>query len=660
MDETTQGNRTEQIGFDRPTKNISYNHLMNPFWLVLITLVAGLAASGPIAGANLFRYGYRRLGWILGIVLSIIGIIIVLLAIFWNVEWYWVTLSLTAVHILCGAGLFLGLRNPYLKVKTRRPIQSKRHGSYREIITGIIGGGFVSALLGTVCMILYVLLVDRLFSTLIPVTFEDSLANFKVFSGVLFLTLSGAVAGGVVGRLNPRIRPTQMILSGLALVWAYLTWSFALEVFIIIPGFQAGAATGSGWQALNSPTILMNFGVGIWWMVFLVLFIGSTPGKLGKLGRVVQVSFINLAVGLTLSIYFGYTADQFLALGRHLEREAFTAQAKKYYELGLRKEPKPEIASYLQYRVALANHRLGNRAKAKEGFRRVVAKYTGKRQLVAKANKFLDNLERATENKRVVLPRVETRMEYKGGYCVPNSLALAMRYWGADVDARGIGRQITGLGSGTFIVNQSWYAEQAGFRHDFLPLASLEDIKQSIDAGFPILVYVPAHVFAIVGYDEALETFVTYDVATNDVWVEYIQKDFLKAWKKQATTLVLAYPPEKESLIPDHIRRRLKKLSNGYLHYQLHYFDAPEGSKSIPHLLKATDDTGQFFFPLTILYNDFPGLRDAISEKYDSEDVIHSIKSYFKDNFDEGLHSAGQYHNESMTKPDQALEYSIH
>ena len=65
----------------------------------------------------------------------------------------------------------------------------------------------------------------------------------------------------------------------------------------------------------------------------------------------------------------------------------------------------------------------------------------------------------------------------------------------------------------------------------FLPMAGLKDIKECIDAGFPVLVYVPAHVFAIFGYDEALDTFVTYDIATNDVWVEYLQKDFIKAWK---------------------------------------------------------------------------------------------------------------------------------
>ena len=131
-------------------------------------------------------------------------------------------------------------------------------------------------------------------------------------------------------------------------------------------------------------------------------------------------------------------------------------------------------------------------------------------------------------------------------------------------------RPITGLGTGTYVVDQSWYAQQHDFRHQFLPLAGLEDIKTCIDSGFPVLVYVPSHVFAIVGYDEALETLVTYDVATQDLWVEYLQSDFIKAWKKQATTLVLAYPEDKTALLPASIRERLQNGSDSYLHFQLH------------------------------------------------------------------------------------------
>lgn len=632
---------------------------LNPGWLVLITIIAGLTASGPVAGATLFRCGYRKSGWISGILLCLSGLFLHIFAILWSVEWYWATLMLTGAHIVCGSAIFFMLRGPYRKFLEKYPLPKKERGTYHKIIAGILGGTLISVLLGIVCTIFYILFIDRLFSTLMPVAFEDIFSGIRVFTIVLFLALAGAIAGGFIGRIKPRITPGQMIIYGLLLVLVYYIWLMALEVTIAIPGFQARAATGRGWGAVITPIFLGNILIGFWWPVFLLYFVVSTPGKLGKLGRVFQVIGISLAAGITFSISFGYCADIFLASGRYYEREALTEKALWCYEHGLKKEPKDRIASYLQYRVALLNHKLGNQDKAKHGFRRVVAKYTRNKELVKKSNRFLDSLERSIEKKRVVLPGVETRTEYKGGYCVPNSLSLAMRYWGSNITARGIGAKITGLGSGTFVVNQSWFAEQEGFKHDFLPLAGLDDIKQCIDAGFPVLVYVPAHVFAIVGYDEALETFVTYDVATNDIWVEYIQKDFIKSWKRQATTLVLAYPPEKENLIPKNIHDRLVRLSNNYLHFQLHFFDAPGRSISIPHLFKAAGDTGEFFFPVTILYSDFPGLRKMISKKYDEDFVVNSIKSYFWDDFDEGIHAAGQYHNERWAWPDWALKFSI-
>jgi hypothetical protein len=616
------------------------NQVLAETWLVLITLVAGLSASGPLAGVALYRYGYRKMGWILGCFTYLLGLLAFIFMILWNTEWYWAAISLTGFHLLSGTLLSFVLRWPHQRFRERHPEPSRKRGSYRQIIVGMVGGAFISILLGVVFSVFYLLFIDRLFSTLMPVTFEDSFAEFKVFTCILFFLLSGIIAGGLMGRFKPRITAGQMIFYGLALVWTYFTWLMAIESTVAIPGFQAGAATEGGWEAIIAPYYSGNLLIGIWWSVFLLFFIISPSGISAKWARVLQVAGINLAAGITLSITFGYTADMYLSLGRYFERTALTEKALWYYEHGLKKKPKAQVASYLQYRVALLNHRLGDREKAIHGFRRVVAKYTANKILVKKANRFLDNLDRSPVRKRVVLPGVETRTEYKGGYCVPNSLALAMRYWGADVSARVIGARITGLGSGTFIVNQRWFAEQEGFRHDFLPMASLDDIKRC-------------------GYDEGLETFVTYDVATQDVWVEYIQEDFIKAWKKQATTLVLAYPPEKDNLIPANIRGRLKNLSDNYLHFQLHYFDAPTASISVPHLFKAADESGDFFFPITILYADFPGLRQMISEKYDTERIINAIKAYFKENFDEGTHGAGQFHEARWAQPDWAFEFSV-
>jgi hypothetical protein len=154
-------------------------------------------------------------------------------------------------------------------------------------------------------------------------------------------------------------------------------------------------------------------------------------------------------------------------------------------------------------------------------------------------------------------------------------------------------------------------------------------------------------------------SFITYDVATMDIWEEYVQKDFVKSWKKQATTLVLSYPPEKEGMLPDGIHHRLEHLSDNYLHFQLHYLDRPEDSVSLAHLSKAAGAKGTFFFPVTALYWEFPSMRASLGKQFDINLIAESIKEYFWNDFDEGIHRAGQRHEEHEAQKDWALGTAV-
>lgn len=631
---------------------------IHPLWFIPISLVAGLVTSGPLAGATLCRCGYRRLGWGLGAGLMPIGAALLLLCGLWGTQWYWVALILSLIHLVCGSALFLIVRRPYKQFQVSHPPASQR-GSYRNTIAGMVGGALIGVLIGTVLSIPYELLSGRLFSTVLPVSFNDTMDIFKVLAGAVFLALLGIIAGGLLGRFRPGITAGQAFLYSIFLVWVHQSWMLCFDAVIAAPAFQAHSATLNGWQSFIFPFVPLELFIGFWWTVFLLFFVISSPSLSGKLMRSGLVFAMNLAVAVTVSVSFGYVTDLLLDLGKHFERTAQTSKALWCYELSLKKEPKEQIGSYLQYRIALLNHSLGQEKEARQGFRRVVAKYNRNEYLVKKANQFLDSMERRQEGKRVVLPGVENSTEYKGGYCVPNSLALVMRYWGLEMPARIIGSRITSLGGGTLVVDQRWFAEQQGWRHDFLPMASVEDIKRCIDAGFPILVYVPAHVLAIVGYDEVLETFITYDVATVDIWEEYVQKDFIKSWKRQAATLVLSYPPEKEEMIPDDIRRRLEGLSDNYLQFQLHYLDRPKDSISIAHLSKAAGANGTFFFAVTALYRDFPSLRASLDTQYDANQIAESIKEYFWNDFDEGINIAGQRHDERGALPDRSLAAAV-
>lgn len=636
--------------------------LLGPGALALLTLVAGPLISGPAAASVFVRIGRKKTGWLTALGGVLVGLTASICLVLWPVKWYWSSLALLAVHIGCAAILFYVMRTLYVRLPElyQTDFSSKCKQEKQYLLVGMLGGTVMCFLLGTAATIFFLLGSDWMFATFMPVASSDEQTLAFFFVALFCLASSGCIAGGYMGKQGLKVTPIQMFLLASTLIWVSLNWLLALELIIAIPGFQAGQAAGAKRAAAWFPFITGNLLVGIWWTPFIFSYIIKPFTLRAKLLRIIQVPVIHLSAGISLAILIGYSNNIFHASGRYFERQAQMPAALWCYEQGLKRNPSAASASYLQYRVALLAHKLGDRERAQQGFRNVVSKYTFDDKLVKKSNRFLDNMSRNNaEQKRVVLPGIEAHIAYKGSYCVPNSLAQVMRFWGSSIDAREIGSRITGLSRGTMIVDQAWYAEQEGFQHDFLPNASIDDIKAAIDAGFPVMVYVPSHVFTIVGYDDVLDTFVTYDVATSDVWVDYLQKDFVKSWKRQGTTLVLAYPPESENLIPKDIKHRLVDMSEGYLHYHLHNTESPESYSSSTHLLQAAGKNEAFFIPLTVLYKDFPGLRPVLDERFSKDATANAIVDFFSSDFDEGIHLWGQYHDEDRSKADQVLEYGL-
>jgi|GEM_PF-1069949 len=577
-------------------------------------------------------------------------------------DWYWSSLALIAAHLVVSVVYYLYFRRLYQTKSAEYQIalaDSSASGQ-RFVVTGIAGGLFLVPVLGLPFIVVFLLGLDRLFSTVMPVAFDDATSMILMVFGVLSLGVTGAIAGGWIGKLGVRIRPSQLIYYVIGLVWIVLLWFLGLQLTIVLPGFLTMQIDNPESFSPLSLFFIGNLLVGSWWSTSLLLYALRPVTVFGKVLRFLQVPAIVLSSAMIFSFVCGNSSNWFHSAGKYFEKEGRITTSLWCYERGMSKKPSGLHASYLQYRIALLAHKLGDREKARDGFRKVVSMYNYREDLVEKSTKLLDNLERnAGKGRRVVLPGVETATAYKGGYCVPNSLALVLRYWGAEVGAKEIGQAITGLDSGTTIVDEAWFAEQKGFRHDFLPTATLADIMACIDAGFPVLVYVPAHVFAIVGYDRSLETFVTYDVATRDIWVDYLQNDFVRSWKKEDTTMVVVFPPDKENELPASIRTALAESRGQYLQYHLHYLDSPEGYANADHLMMAMNGSTQFFLPLVTAYQEYPALRADLLSSRNVEGAVSNIINYFNTDFDEGTHLAGQLNEYDYPSEDKRLESSL-
>ena len=176
----------------------------------------------------------------------------------------------------------------------------------------------------------------------------------------------------MTGRITPRINGKQTIAYALCLIWAYLTGLFVLETMMAAPA-------------------LLNIFIGLWWTVFIYFYVILTQDSKALFGRAAAAICINLIAGIHLCIALGVLSDVYLSLGQYYERHASVSKALRYYELGLKKKPKKQAASYLQYRAALLKHKIGEREKAENGFHPVTTKYTVNEQLVKQSNHFLYN-----------------------------------------------------------------------------------------------------------------------------------------------------------------------------------------------------------------------------------------------------------------------------
>lgn len=275
-----------------------------------------------------------------------------------------------------------------------------------------------------------------------------------------------------------------------------------------------------------------------------------------------------LLFSLSIIFEWGGGVHYLFLTGRELEKRALTHESVPFYERSLELSSTDSLRSYLQYHLGILHRKNGNIDAARNAFAQVMLSENANRDLVINAKKFHRALSESKNKERVVIGGVEARTEYKAAYCVPNSLGLILGFFGDPIGARKIGAAITQLELGSYIPDAVSFAEERGFEMVLWPLASLDDIKRCIRKGMPVLAFIPGHVIAIFGYDDAMETLITYDVATYEIWDERDQYSFIQEWNESHNLLAVAFPSKDlnkwKSLLPNHWREK----SERYLQYE--------------------------------------------------------------------------------------------
>lgn len=296
-----------------------------------------------------------------------------------------------------------------------------------------------------------------------------------------------------------------------------------------------------------------------------------------------------------LALLTGLPINYAMILGREYEKSGTPGAAIPWYSKALAWSKSDPLKSYLQFRVALLHRKSGNLDEAREAFIRVLVKYHHDSRLLLEASEYKDRLEKRGDSSlpRVVIPGMEARTEYKSAYCVPNSLGLILNFWGDRTGAKRIGAEITQLDRGSLITDEVYFAESRGFANVVLPLRSLEDIFKLVDRGIPVLAFIPGHVIAVFGYDRALQTLVTYDVNTYDIWDDQRWSEFSQDWSHLYNTLAVVVPKERLPELEAALGTGVTEANEAYLQFLLAKLQGEDVSAMARHLERAA---GRGFF----------------------------------------------------------------
>ncbi|MFC1584455.1 hypothetical protein ACFL5V_02790 [Fibrobacterota bacterium] len=527
---------------------------LSPFSTNLYILVL---LAGPIVIIPYLRRQVSVLHWVLIIAGSFVPVVCI---VFLPVNWFFLFLVMALYQVAC---FFLFIKYYPLQRKTVKvSIWQER---FRNTLTVFMLALPLSLLYA--CLERWI--TDLLFSTFYEVNF--SLKN--IFSDYIqawfkFLVLV-LITAFYSGRYYLRwsIEKSSVLIGLTAL--AYLPVRELYFILVSIPqrhGLVAGIFPEWVMQTREYVFIFLYL-AGISLLVHQTLGYYFAGNKIKRFFFRGVISFCLAVFGI--AIISGMPANYSFLIGRQFEKYGWTQSAVRWYSRTLSWVQTSSLKSYLQFHVGLLHRKNGNQVGLREALNKVLLKYNKNPEIVQKAKRIQRNLAKqiGNEGERRVIPGVEARTEYKAAYCVPNSLGLVLNYWGDKVGAKTIGASITKLGEGSYITDQAYYAESRGFKHLVLPLRKRQDIKQLIGRGIPVLAFIPGHVLAIFGYDDMLETYISYDVNTSEIWDETNWNEFEPDWNRSYNILAVVVPEEKLSDLATPFGEGSEKTNEHYLQY---------------------------------------------------------------------------------------------
>lgn len=331
------------------------------------------------------------------------------------------------------------------------------------------------------------------------------------------------------------------------------------------------------------------------YLFYLLLFIAITLSTVHLLRTAVHLG--TLKTGLTLFIGIplialhiivvsAYSVTINLTIASILEDRQKLSSAKTLYAKAIPYIRHDNLLASLHHRQGVLHVLNQDYQSAIASFEKVLADYSENYEVFMKARRYMDAFEKnqsiKEHGRKILVVRHQTFEQ--AASCFPNSLSVILSFYEKQpISTRKLSYAIKeSFSMGTFLWKAESFLDKNGYELLTTFWQSRKTLFSLLEAGYPVLVYIPGHVYTLYGYDSRMKMFFTYDTAKSNRWNDKPFWSFQRDWMRGSFLMSVVVPKgEKEkfaSLFPQfgryshHYQLRQKALISDYYESKGNYW----------------------------------------------------------------------------------------
>jgi len=255
-------------------------------------------------------------------------------------------------------------------------------------------------------------------------------------------------------------------------------------------------------------------------------------------------------ISLHIIVVTAYSTTIVLTVASILEDRRELTAAKTLYT---------RIIPHIRYDQLLASlyHRQGvlhvlnkDYTAAVASFKKVMADYSEDYEVYYKARRYVDSFESSqpTKGKGRKIISVRHQTFEQAASCFPNSLSVILNFYEDEpVSTRKLSYAVKeSFSEGSFIWKVQSFLDANGYGLVTTFWQDKETLISLLEAGYPVLIYIPGHVYTLYGYDSRMEMFFTYDTAQSNRWSDKPFWDLQAFWMRSSFLMSVVVRKEDE------------------------------------------------------------------------------------------------------------------